>query len=124
MDFFSKIVFQVAINSGALWAATRYISGFGIIPQEFLRIGFFPIDPLVQTFVVGGLALAILNAVLYPLLKVVGDILPFITAAMLMVAANMVILYLGDIYLAQLSIEGMRPLFWSAVLIGLVNTLI
>lgn len=121
---FTSIAFKILINAGALWAADRYISGFSIAPREFLRIGFFPIDPLAQTLIVGGLALAIANAVLYPLLKVIGDLLPFITAAMLMAAANIIILYFADIYVAQLAIDGMRPLFWSALLIGVLNSLL
>ena len=121
---FANIAFKILANVGALWAATRYVSGFSIAPQEFLRIGFFNIDPLAQTLIAGGLALAIINAVLYPLLKVTGDLLPFITTAMVVVAVNMVILYLGDIYLAHLAISGLKPLFWSALIIGIVNTLI
>lgn len=121
---FANIAIKIIANAGALWAATRYISGFSITPAEFLQIGFFPIDPWVQTLIVGGAALAILNAVLYPFLKVIADLLPFITTAMTVAAANIVILYFADVYLTQLAINGLKPLLWSAVLIGVTNTLL
>ena len=74
--------------------------------------------------IVGGLALAILNAVLSPLAKVFGAVIPLVTAAMLSVAANIIILYFAAIYLPQVEINGLKPLFLSGILIGLINAIL
>jgi len=120
----SKILVKIAGNALALWAATRYISGFGIEPSALASLELLRITPLVQTLVVGGLALALVNLILYPFLKVIAAVLPFITTAMLVVAANLAIVYVASFYLPQLAISGVKPLLLSSILIGLVNSLL
>ena len=123
---FPNVAIKIIANAGALWAAARYIPGFQIVPMEFFRLEFLPftITPLIQTLLVGGLALALVNVVLRPILQVIGAALPFITGAMLMVVLNMVLLYIGAAYFTALTIEGIRPLLWSGLLLGIVNTLL
>lgn len=121
---FSRILLKILANTGALWVATKYISGFGIAPVEFMRLGALAIPPLAQTLIVGGLALAILNAVLHPITKIFGAIIPLVTSAMLSAAANIIILYFAAIYLPQMEINGLKPLVLSGLLIGLINTIL
>ena len=119
-----SILIKILANAGALWIAAKYISGFSIAPVEFVSLGALSIPPLAPTLIVGGLALAILNAVLYPLAKVFGAVIPLVTAAMLSVAANIIILYFAAIYLPQVEISGLKPLFLSGLLIGLINAIL
>lgn len=146
---FIGIAFKFLLNIGALWVAGRYIPGFQIMPMDFIgqfslfnpigRIvslnpalqGFslpfsgisFAISPVVQTIVAGGILLAVLNAVLYPLLKVAAAILPFITTPMLLVAANGILLSLAASSLAAVAIDGFKPLLLVSLLLGVVNAL-
>lgn len=121
-----NIVLKVLINTGALWAAVRYISGFHIAPTELVRLDFLPvaIPTIIQTYVAGGIALAIINAVLHPILKAIGAALPLITGAMLMVVFNIALLYFAAEYIPQITIGGWKPLIFSGLLVGIVNSIL
>lgn len=122
---FANVAVKILANAGALWAADRYITGFAVRPTEFFSIDLFMLPPLIQTLAAGGIAFAVANAVLHPPLKVIAAILPLITTAMLMVVANVVLLYLAAIYVpATLAIAALKPLLLSSLLLGIVNTLL
>ncbi len=120
-----NVAIKVIANAAALWAASRYISGFQIIPYEFFHIELLPIDPTLQTLIAGGIALAIANAILRPPLSVIAAVLPFITTPMLMVVANVVLIYLAAAYFpATLAVAALKPLLFSGLILGLVNSLL
>ena len=92
------------------------------MPFEFVNLGFLGLAPFAQSLIAGGLALAIINLILFPLLKVLDLILPLVSYGALSVVFNGALLYFADPYLPQLAITGFTPLIWSSILIGLVNT--
>ncbi|MBI2055330.1 MAG: phage holin family protein [Candidatus Sungbacteria bacterium] len=124
MGFASKILLKIAANALVLWAATNYISGFALAPKYFYNLDGFTIDPAWQSFVVGGAALAAVNLILGPILKVVGAVLPLITFAMLSVLINIGIIYFADSYSAELAVSGLKPLIFSGGLVGIINALL
>ncbi len=103
--------------------ATKWIQGFALIPLPWLAENIFGLPPLWPTLLLGGLALAILNAFLRPILKFLGALLPLITFALLAVILNGLIIYLADIYLTNLAISGLRAQVLVAILIGMVNAI-
>ena len=121
----ANIVIKILANAGALWAADRYITGLAVFPTEFFRFDFFAIPPLIQTLAIGGAALAAANAILRPPLSVIAAVLPFITTPMLMVVANVVLIYLAAAYFpATLAVAALKPLLFSGLILGLVNSLL
>lgn len=124
MGFASKIGIKIAANSIVLWAAANYISGFDLAPKYFYSLGGFTLDPAWQSFAVGGAALAAINLVLGPILKIIGAVLPLITSAMLSIALNIAVIYFADAYFSELTVEGLRPLVFSGGLIGIINALL
>lgn len=115
---------KILANIGALWVAARYIPGFDIVPVEFFRFAAFPISAAIQTLVVTGIALALANALLRPILKAVGAILPLVTGALLLVILNIILLYIGSHSLPVLAIDGLRPLLLGGLLLGIVNAVL
>lgn len=120
----SKFIIKIAANAGALFVAGRFISGFEITPFEFVNLGFLGVSPFAQSLIAGGLALAIANLILWPLLRVLDLLLPLISYGVLSVVFNGLLLYFADLYLPQLTISGFTPLIWSSILIGIVNTIL
>lgn len=122
----ASIAIKILANAGALWAAVRYIPGFHIAPVELVQLDFLPIaiPAIIQTYAAAGIALAIVNAVLSPILNAIGAALPFVTGAMLMVALDIVLLYAGALYLPQIAFDGLRPLLLSGLLLGVVNSIL
>ena len=121
----ANVAIKILANAGALWAATRYVPGFELLPTEFFRIELFAVDPLLQTFIAAGIVLAVANALLYPILKIVAAILPFITTPMLVVLLNAALVYAGAAFLpAAITVAGLQPLLWTALLLGIINSLI
>ncbi len=119
-----SVPLKILANTGILWAAMRYISGFHILPIEFFQLEALPIDPLIQTLIAGGIAFAIANTLLHPVMRIIAALLPLITTPMLMVVLNMALLYGAALVFPALSISGLEPLFWSGLLLGIANTLI
>ncbi len=119
-----SIPLKILANTGFLWAAMRYIPGFHIAPMEFFQFEALPVDPLIQTLVAGGIALAIANTLLYPVMSIIAALLPLITTPMLMVVLNMALLYTVMLLSPVLSISGLEPLFWSGLFLGVINSLL
>lgn len=121
-----NVALKTLANAGALWAAARYIPGFQIFPVELFSLDFLPfaVPPIAQTYIAAGIILAVANAIAYPILKALGAALPFVTGAMLMIALDVALLYVGAAYFPALEIAGGKPLFWSGFLLGIVNVLI
>ncbi|MDP3727480.1 MAG: phage holin family protein [bacterium] len=121
-----NVVIKIIVNAGALWAAARYIPGFKIFPVELFPLDFLPftVPAIAETYLAGAIILAVVNAILHPILKVIGAALPLVTGAMLMVVLNIVLLYAGAVYFPALEIAGFKPLLWSGLLLGIVNTLL
>ena len=124
MCFLLRFLAKVAVNAGALWLATRLIQGFEVIPHSFSPLDVLNISPLAQSLIVGGLVLALLNAVVRPILKLLSFPLIIITFGLFHIVINMAILYFADTLLAPLAIEGFKALFFSSLMIGIVNAII
>ena len=124
MRFLGRFALKTAINAGALAAASRLIPGFEITGQSFPILGGLNIPPLAQSPVIGGLVLALLNIFLRPILKFVSFPLIIITFGLFSIVINFIILYLADVFLAELTIEGFFAFFAGSLLIGIVNAII
>lgn len=122
MRFILKFLLKIALNALALWVASRYLNGFEVIPHAFPYLGFLKVTPFIQSFIAGGVILAVLNLILRPILKLVSFPFLIITFGLFNVVINLVILYLADWYLPELTISGFMAYLFGSFLIGIVNT--
>ena len=115
------------LNAAGLLAADRFIPGVDIFPRSFFELRAaslsLAIAPVIQTFAAGGIALALANTALRPILKVIGAVLPLITFALLSIAWNAALLFAADVSLDTLSLQGLRALGGTSLIIGFLNAL-
>ncbi len=124
MRLLLRFVFKTVINAVAIAVAVRWIPGFEVLPRAFVDLSSTGIPPIVQSFAVIGIALALLNLILRPILKLIS--LPFIviTLGLFHIVINAALLYLADWYVAELAIHGPAALFLGSLLIGIANAII
>lgn len=70
------------------------------------------------------LILTAVNFFLKPLLKLVSGFFIFITLGFFNIVINMFLLWLVDYYSAELTIQGLAPLFWSTLILSVINLII
>ena len=105
-----KFIFKIILNLAALTIAERYFKGFlftGASASLFL----------------GAFVFALLYTLLRPILKLIFTPIIWITLGLFNVAISMFLLWLADILLPQLTIVNVSTLFWTSLLIGLINAI-
>ena len=105
MRFLARIV----ANALGLLLASLAIPGFSFT-GEF------------KTLLFAGLLLALANAIVRPILKLLSLPLIIITFGLFIVVINMVVLKIVDYFFASLAIS-LGALFWGTLLLSIVNAL-
>lgn len=108
MTFVLKFIARIVLNGAGLYLAKTYISGF------FLTGG-------METIIIGAIILALLNTFIRPILRFVSAPLVWITFGFFGLVINMFILWIADLFLTQITIEGLWALFVGSLVIGLAN---
>lgn len=109
------------MNAAVLWVAVRFIPGFALTPREFVPPGVIAIPPLAQSFLLGGVVLALLNVFVRPILKLLSFPLILLTLGLFHVVINLAVLALADSIVTQLEIHGFTALLIGSLLLGLAN---
>ncbi len=109
MNLFGRIIAQLAANGIGLYLAHQYIEGFKIIP---LNLKEFLLATLVLTFI---------NFFVRPILKVVLSPIILITLGVALIAINGLTLYILTILVPAVTISGIQPLVYAALLTTAVN---
>ena len=127
MRFFGKFLIQAVLNAAGLLTADRLIPGVDIFPRAFFEFRTaslsLAIAPAIQTFAAGGIAFALANTALRPILKVIGAVLPLITFATLSIGWNAALLFAADVSLDTFSLQGLRALGGTSLIIGFLKAL-
>lgn len=123
MLFLGRILLKTLTNAGALYLASRWISGFVVEPRDFWGISSLGLTPLVQSLIIGGLILALLNAIVRPVLKFFSFPFIILTFGLFHIVINLAVLYFADLLIPMLAIEGFKALFFGSLLIGIVNAI-
>lgn len=110
MHWLWKLIVAVFANALGLWLAAKYIPGFTLA------------GGLLALFALG-FALAILNFVLKPILKLLLGPIIILTLGLGLVVVNAVLLYILDKFSTNLTIGSIPALIYSTILIGLINFL-
>jgi len=111
---------RLAVNAVALWITTLVVPGIDLSGGSAGR------DAL--TLLAVALIFGIVNAVLKPIIKVVGCVLYVLTLGLFALVVNAVLFLLTDWLADQLdlpfSIDGFWPAFWGAIVMAVVGWLI
>ena len=110
MGFLTKFVARALLSTAALYIALLYFPGFSASGG-------------LQTIIIGGILLAVLNSFLRPILKLISAPLVWITFGLFNLIINMFILWLADRFLTQLTIVDLTTLFWVSVILALANSI-
>jgi putative membrane protein len=108
---------NVVVNAVAIWVATLIVPGVSISGGTFTES--------VIALVVVGAALALVNAVLKPLVKAFTGCLYVVTLGLMALVVNALMLKAAGWLAGQLSVDfDPGPFFWSTILAALVVTLV
>lgn len=108
MSFWIKFLAKTLLNALALYVVSLYFSGFVI-------------GGGVQTIIIGGLLLAVLNSFLRPIIRLISAPIVWLTFGLFNLVINMFVLWLADRMLTELTIADLPTLFWASIILALAN---
>lgn len=108
MNLLIKLIAKTVLNGLALYVATIYFPAF------LLTGG-------VETLIVGGVVLALLNMIVRPVLRLVATPLVWISFGLFNIVIHVLILWIADQMLLQLTIGDFTTLFWASIIVALAN---
>jgi len=115
-----RFVLRVLITAVAMLVATWLLAGIEVTASTTLR--------KVATLVVVALIFGVINAVLKPIVKVVGCVFYILTLGLIGLVVNALLLWLTSWVAGKLKlpfhITGFWPAFWGAIIIGVVSWLL
>jgi putative membrane protein len=115
-----RFVIRVLITAVAMLVATWVLPGIEVTAGTTLR--------KVATLIVVALIFGVINAVLKPIVKVIGCFFYIITLGLIGLVVNALLLWLTSWVAGKLSlpfhITGFWPAFWGAIIIGVVSWLL
>ncbi|MEK7162929.1 MAG: phage holin family protein [Patescibacteria group bacterium] len=111
MKLISRLIFHFFSNLIAFLATIYFIEGIKISPNIF------------SFFMVAG-AFTLINIFIRPILKLILSPIIILTLGLGIFLVNALMLYLVDIFLADITITGLRPLIYATLIISVINILI
>lgn len=111
MKLIGRLIFTVASNMIALFAAGSFIQGF-TVANDFLALAG------------AAVILAVLNMLFRPLLKLFFGPLMVLTLGLFSIIVNGLLLYLLDIVSTAVTIEGYMALLVGALVVSAVNVIL
>jgi len=115
-----RFVIRVLITAVAMLVATWLLPGIEVTAGTTLR--------KVATLIVVALIFGVINAVLKPIVKVVGCVFYILTLGLIGLVVNALLLWLTSWVAGKLNlpfhITGFWPAFWGAIIIGVVSWLL
>lgn len=108
----AKIIISIIVNGVSFFALGKYLPGFSLTSFEWKQV------------LIVALLFTLLNLILKPILKLFLGPIIIITLGMGLIAVNMIILYILDLWSNNLSIEGTLTLLYASLITGVVNFVI
>src|ERR1700746_3180773 len=112
-----RFILRVLITAVAMLVATWLLAGIEVTASTTLR--------KIATLVVVALIFGVINAVLKPIVKVLGCFFYIITLGLIGLVVNALLLWLTSWVAGKLNlpfhITGFWPAFWGAIIVGLVS---
>lgn len=111
---------RLVINAVALWVTTLVVPGVEVSGRSGADTAF--------TLVVVALIFGVVNAVLKPVIRVVGCVFYLLTLGLFALVVNALLFMLTDWIARQLDlpfrVDGFWPAFWGAIVMAVVSWLI
>jgi putative membrane protein len=115
-----RFVLRVLVTAVAMLVATWVLPGIEVTAGTTWR--------KVATLIVVALIFGVINAVLKPIVKVVGCVFYILTLGLIGLVVNALLLWLTSWVAGKLNlpfhITGFWPAFWGAIIIGVVSWLL
>lgn len=108
---FAKLVTQTVGNALGLVVAARIIDG--------VTLGFN-----FTAIASAALLLALFNLAISPIIKLIAFPLRVLTFNLFSLVIDMAMLWIADVIIPDLSIIGLAPLFWTTLLIMVINIIL
>jgi putative membrane protein len=112
-----RFLLRVLVSAAALGVATWAVSGIELLAGS----GWSRVGTLLAVAVIFGL----INAVLKPLIKVIGCAFYVLTLGLIALVVNGLLLWLTSVIAGDLKlpfhVTGFWPAFWGAIIVGLVS---
>ncbi len=120
-----KLIFQVIAGILGIFLAEKFVPGvfLDIIPNQSSFLGIvFTADW--QILILTGVALGLFNFILKPILGLITFPLKVLTLGLFGFALNMFLVWLVAFLFPELAIQGLIPLFWTTLIIWLINIIL
>jgi putative membrane protein len=115
-----RLIIRVLITAASLLVATLLLPGIQLTAGSTLS--------KVTTLIVVALIFGVVNAVLKPIVKVVGCVFYILTLGLIGLVVNALLLWLTSWVADKLNlpfhVTGFWPAFWGAIIIGVVGWLL
>lgn len=105
-----KFLFKALVNSSAIYLSDNLVLGFTFSGDFVMLAGI-------------GLALAIFQLFIYPIIKIAAFPLVLVSFGFFSFFVNMLVLWGLDYYIGDLAIDGIIPLIWGTTILSMVNLL-
>ena len=106
-----RFIIRILANALAIYLAAYFVTGFDF-PHELQDW---------KLLLLAGLLLAIFNAVLKPVLKLISAPFIILTLGLFTLVINIALLWLLSQFLPQLTISGLWAYFWGTLIISFIN---
>lgn len=111
-----KIIIKTLVNAAAILLSDYFVPGI-----VFSRVG--TTLEVVISLLITGLALALANSIIKPILKFISGPLIILTMGLFTVIVNIAILWLVTWLIPELTITGFWAYFWGVIIISILNAI-
>jgi len=120
-----KFLGSVAAGIAAIFLATKFVPGVSlqIIEGQSSFLG-FKITQWWQLLVLIGFLLGIINFFIKPILDKITLPLKILTLGIFAILLDMAVIKCLDILFLEFKISGLIPLFWTTIIVWLINLLL
>jgi len=120
-----KFLGSVAAGIAAIFLATKFVPGVSlqIIEGQSSFLG-FKITQWWQLLVLIGFLLGIINFFVKPILDKITLPLKILTLGIFAILLDMAVIKCLDILFLEFKISGLIPLFWTTIIVWLINLLL
>lgn len=109
-----RFLVRILANALAIYLAAYFVVGFDF-PHQTQDW---------KLLLLAGLILAIFNAILKPILKLISFPFIILTLGLFTIIINMALLWLLSQFLPELVISGFWPYFWGTVIVSVINWIV
>lgn len=124
MYLMKKVLSHIIIAVLGIWLSVLFVPGIKISLSSNSSFFGIPLTLQWQIILLLGIALGLLNFFVKPIINAIALPLRIITLGLFNMVINMAMLWILDFIFKEITIPWLWPLFWTAVIIWLLNIII